>query len=271
MTNELDASDPTPHGRSGRPRRYILFNKPFGVLSTYGDAEGRSSLAAYIPPPDIHPAGQLDRDSEGLLFLTDDGDLAHRLSHPRHKLPKTYIVQVEGTPDEESLAQLRSGVPVKGEMTLPAEAEYLRAAPDLPPRSTPVRDQPGQPTGWLRIVLREGKKRQIRHMTAAVGHPTLRLMRVAIGPLTLNGLAPGQWRELAPDEIRNLWQAVGGRAAAQVGSGTPPQTRRPGGATEKPAQASRRQRLRMPQRGTPGAGGQPQERSPSRRRRWPGS
>ena len=135
------------------------------------------------------------------MLLTDDGRLAHALTDPRFKLPKTYFVQVENIPDTPALHNLRRGVLVKGEMTAPAEVELLPAAPALPPRSVPVRDNPAVPTAWLKIILREGKKRQIRHMTAAVGCPTLRIVRVAIGPLTLRGLQPGQWRELTEKEL----------------------------------------------------------------------
>jgi 23S rRNA pseudouridine2457 synthase len=135
------------------------------------------------------------------MLLTDDGRLAHALTDPSFKLPKTYFVQVERTPDAPALQKLRKGVLVKGTMTAPAEIELLPAAPELPPRAVPVREHPTIPTAWLKIVLREGKKRQIRHMTAAVSYPTLRIVRVAIGPLTTRGLAPGQWREVTPDEL----------------------------------------------------------------------
>jgi 23S rRNA pseudouridine2457 synthase len=184
--------------------RYLLFLKPYAVLSDFNDPEGRPTLADYILAPGVEPAGRLDADSEGLLFLTDDGRLAHALADPRFKLPKTYFVQVENIPDAAALNKLRRGVPVKGETTAPAEVELLPTAPDLPPRSVPVRENPVVPTAWLKIVLREGKKRQIRHMTAAVGCPTLRLVRVAIGPLTIRGLEPGQWRDLRPDELAAL-------------------------------------------------------------------
>lgn len=191
--------------------RYLLFFKPCDVLPDFADpdAAGRPTLAQYVPVLDVQPAGRLDRDSEGLMLLTDDGELAHRLTHPRYHLPKTYFVQVERIPDDRALAALRRGVLVKGEMTAPAEVELLPHAPDLPPR--PLGQPASVPTAWLRMVLREGKKRQIRHMTAAVGHPTLRLMRVAIGSLTLRGLAPGEWRELADKELNSLREALGWR------------------------------------------------------------
>ena len=188
--------------------RYLLFYKPYGVLSSFTDPEGRPALAAYIPVPGVYAAGRLDQDSEGLMFLTDDGWLNHRLTHPLHKQPKTYLVQVEGIPDESALQALRDGVLVKGERTAPAAAELLPQEPRLPERATPIRDWPSIPTTWLRMVLHEGKKRQIRHMTAAVGYPTLRLVRIAIGPLSLGNLQPGQWRDLTPAELFALRHAV---------------------------------------------------------------
>jgi len=184
--------------------RYLIFFKPYDVLSDFTDAAGRPTLADYALTPGVEPAGRLDADSEGLMLLTDDGRLGHALTDPDFKLPKTYFVQVENTPDTPALNKLRRGVLIKGELTAPAEVELLRTAPELPPRSVPVRDNPAVPTAWLKIILREGKKRQIRHMTAAVGYPTLRIVRVAIGPLTLRGLDPGQSRELTPDELAGL-------------------------------------------------------------------
>ena len=183
----------------------LLFNKPYGVLSAFTDREGRPTLAEYIPVPGVYAAGRLDLRSEGLLLLTDEGSLAHRLTHPRHKLPKTYWVQVEGVPTEAQLQALREGVVVKGRRTLPAEVGVI-PDPGLPPRPKPV--TPHGPTTWLQIVLREGKKRQIRHMTAAVGLPTLRLFRWAIGPLTVAGLRPGQWRYATSREVRALRRAL---------------------------------------------------------------
>jgi 23S rRNA pseudouridine2457 synthase len=184
--------------------RYLLFFKPYDVLPDFvdPDGEGRPTLAQYVLAPGVQPAGRLDRDSEGLMLLTDDGDLAHRLTHPRYHVPKTYFVQVERIPDDRALAALQRGVLVKGEMTAPAEVELLSSEPDLPPR--PIGHPASVPTAWLRLILHEGKKRQIRHMTAAVGHPTLRLVRVAIGPLTLHGLAPGESRALTEREVAAL-------------------------------------------------------------------
>lgn len=190
--------------------QYIALYKPFGVQTTFTDPEGRTALRDVAPdlPPDVYAAGRLDADSEGLLLLTDDGPLAHRLTSPAHGHPKTYLVQVEGIPDEAALAELRGGVVVKGERTRRAEAELLAYEPELPPRAKPV--TPHGPTAWIRLVLREGRKRQIRHMTAAVGYPTLRLVRVAIGPVQVGSLQPGEWRALTRAEIealQALWPA----------------------------------------------------------------
>ncbi|MCD6518895.1 MAG: pseudouridine synthase, partial [Anaerolineae bacterium] len=168
------------------------------------EGQGRATLADYIPFPDIYAAGRLDYESEGLLLLTDDGWLNHRLTHPRYEHPKTYLVQVEGIPSPEALEALRRGVLVKGRKTRPAEVELLSQAPSLWPRSVPIRQRKNIPTSWLRIVLREGRKRQIRHMTAAVGHPTLRLVRMAVGPVSLGRLNPGEWRELNEEELAAL-------------------------------------------------------------------
>ncbi len=185
----------------------LLFYKPYGVLSQFTDeGTGHCTLQAYIPVPHVYPAGRLDRDSEGLLLLTDDGRLAHALTHPRRHIEKTYWVLVEGEPTEQKLSALRRGVRIKGEyLTQPAQVRVI-PAPHLPPREKPV--TPHGATAWLEIGLREGKKRQIRHMTAAVGLFTLRLVRVAIGPLTFEGLQPGEWRFLQPKEMRALWRAT---------------------------------------------------------------
>lgn len=188
--------------------RYLVVFKPYRVLCSFTDPEGRATLADYVPVPAVYAVGRLDYDSEGLVLLTDDGWLNHRLAHPDYDHPKTYLVQVERVPDSEALRQLVQGVTVKGERTLPAEVTLLDKEPDLPERATPVRYRASVPTAWLRIVLREGKKRQVRHMTAAVGHPTLRLVRVAIGPLTLGSLQPGEWRPLSREELVALRATV---------------------------------------------------------------
>ncbi len=174
----------------------LRFNKPYGVLSQFRDKEGRPTLADFIRIPDVYPAGRLDHDSEGLLLLTDDGGLQHRLSDPAHKLPKTYWAQVEGEPDVAAIDQLRRGVLIDGNRTLPAEIRRI-PEPALWPRIPPIRVRKNIPAVWIEIVLTEGRNRQVRRMTAAVGHPTLRLVRVAIGPYTLEDLPPGTWREVA--------------------------------------------------------------------------
>lgn len=175
----------------------ILFNKPYGVLPQFTDERSptpRPTLSAYIAVPGVYPAGRLDLDSEGLLLLTDDGRLQARIADPRFKMPKTYLVQVEGDAQPEALEALRKGVRLKDGMTLPAEVERIEP-PDLWPRDPPVRFRKTVPDCWLRLTIREGRNRQVRRMTAAVGHPTLRLVRWRVGEWTLDGIAPGMWRE----------------------------------------------------------------------------
>ena len=184
--------------------RTLIFCKPYKVLSCFTDPAGRPTLADYIDVSGVYVAGRLDYDSEGLLLLTSDGKLAHQITHPRHKLKKVYLVQVENIPDEPALEQLRRGVVVKGKQTRPAQAELLTEEPNLFPRSEPIRYRSNIPTAWLRITLREGRKRQVRRMTAAVGYPTLRLVRVAIDSIALGDLTPGQWRDLTPAELKSL-------------------------------------------------------------------
>ena len=174
----------------------VLFNKPYGVLCQFRAVEGKLTLKDFISQPDVHAAGRLDADSEGLLVLTDDGSEQHRITDPRHKLPKTYYVQVEGEPDDTALAQLRKGILLNDGLTLPAEAARV-AAPDwLWPRDPPVRFRKNIPTAWMTLTLREGKNRQVRRMTAAAGYPTLRLIRYKIGPWSLDGLLPGMLQEI---------------------------------------------------------------------------
>lgn len=176
--------------------RLILLNKPYGVLSQFTEnTPGQQTLSGLIPLEGVYPAGRLDRDSEGLLLLTDDGRLQHRISHPSRKMPKTYWVQVEGTITEEALQQLKRGVLLKNGMTKPAQVRQMET-PVLPPRNPPVRERKHIPTCWISITLAEGRNRQIRRMTAAVGFPTLRLIRVQIGEWVLDDLQPGEWREI---------------------------------------------------------------------------
>jgi len=181
------------------PPRLILFNKPYGVLSQFTDRStgpGRATLSDFIDIPGVYPAGRLDRDSEGLLLLTDSGPLQARIADPKFKLPKTYLVQVEGDPADADLEPLRRGLHLKDGSTRPAEAELI-PPPDLWPRNPPVRFRKSVPDAWLKLTLREGRNRQVRRMTAAIGHPTLRLVRWSIGDWTLEGLQPGHWREAA--------------------------------------------------------------------------
>ncbi|UWR24030.1 pseudouridine synthase [Sulfitobacter sp. S190] len=183
---------------SGKGQRVIVFNKPYGVLSQFTDkgTEGspRPTLSAYIDEPGFYPAGRLDRDSEGLMVLTDHGPLQARISNPKYKLAKTYLVQVEGAVDDTALEALRKGVMLKDGMTKPAKAEKVAAPDDLWPRDPPVRFRKTVPDRWLRITISEGRNRQVRRMTAHVGLPTLRLIRVQVGDWQLNQLRPGAWR-----------------------------------------------------------------------------
>ena len=176
--------------------RLILFNKPYGVLSQFTDVKSpspRPTLSAYLDVPGVYPAGRLDQDSEGLLLLTDDGPLQARISNPRHMTAKTYWAQVEGEPTAEQLAHLRKGVALNDGLTLPAKAVEIDA-PELWPRDPPVRYRKSVPDSWIEITITEGRNRQVRRMTAAVGLPTLRLVRVRVGEWSLDGLKPGEWR-----------------------------------------------------------------------------
>ncbi len=174
----------------------ILFNKPYGVLSQFRDAAGRPTLAGFLDAPGFRVAGRLDRDSEGLLLLTDDGRLQQQIANPRHKQWKTYLVQVEGEIGEEAIRRLAGGLRLRDGLTLPARVRRI-PAPDLWPRQPPVRQRRNVADSWLEVALREGRNRQVRRMTAAVGFPTLRLVRIAIGDWQLGALAPGEWRREA--------------------------------------------------------------------------
>jgi 23S rRNA pseudouridine2457 synthase len=184
--------------------RYLAFFKPHDVLCQFSDAAGRTTLKDYVQVPGVYPVGRLDRDSEGLLLLTNDGALAHRLTDPRYEHPRMYLVQVERIPDPEAIETLRRGVMLSDGPTRPAEVDLLDTEPRLRDRLVPIRFRKHVPTSWLRVTLREGRNRQLRRMTAAVGFPTLRLVRVAIGPIVLSDLEPGQWRHLAETELEAL-------------------------------------------------------------------
>ena len=181
----------------------IIFNKPYGVLSQFTREHGHSSLADFDLPPGVYPAGRLDHDSEGLLLLTSEGSLQARIADPRHKMPKTYWAQVEKEINPEAVSKLRAGLVLKDGPTLPCGADLL-PDPGLAPRVPPIRFRKTVPTSWAEIILREGRNRQVRRMLAAVGFPVLRLLRRAIGPLTLEGLEPGQWRELTGKEVKSM-------------------------------------------------------------------
>jgi len=180
----------------------IALNKPFGVASKFSPEAGRRTLADYVPVRHVYPAGRLDTDSEGLLLLTDDGALQARIANPRHKLAKKYWAQVEGEPTDDALAALRAGIDLGDFVTKPAEARRISEPAGLWPRDPPIRYRAKIPTAWVELTLREGKNRQVRRMTARVGFPTLRLVRAAIGNVGLDGLAPGEWREVDPKDLR---------------------------------------------------------------------
>nr|WP_086938014.1 23S rRNA pseudouridine(2457) synthase RluE [Thaumasiovibrio occultus] len=191
----------TKSQRPKGPTKVILFNKPYNVLTQFTGEPGDQTLADFIPVKDVYPAGRLDKDSEGLLVLTNDGILQARLTQPSSKQAKIYWVQVEGEPSESALEQLRRGVELKDGMTLPAGVERIEN-PDIWPRVPPVRERKSIPTTWLAITLNEGRNRQVRRMTAHIGHPTLRLIRHKMADWTFEGLAPGEWREVPPPARR---------------------------------------------------------------------
>lgn len=184
--------------------RTLMLHKPYGVLPCFTDPHGRPTLAQYVSVPGVYAAGRLDQDSEGLMVLTSDGKLARSIMDPQHELSKVYLAQVERLPNDEALEQLRKGVILSGRRTKPAEVRLLVPNPQFPGRPVPIRFRKNVPTAWLQITLREGRNRQVRRMTAAVGHPTLRLIRIAIGPIMLGDLKPGEWRETTAAEVSML-------------------------------------------------------------------
>lgn len=185
--------------------QYIVFYKPYAVLSQFSSEPGKQTLKDFLNlPNDIYPVGRLDYDSEGLLLLTNDNQIKHKLTDPKFEHQKTYLAQVERIPTAQALQRLRDGVVIEGTKTKPAEVELLAGEPLLPPRSTPIRFRKTVPTAWLSMVLREGRNRQVRKMTAAIGHPTLRLIRIKIGSITIQQLQPGEWKEIALHDIIQL-------------------------------------------------------------------
>jgi 23S rRNA pseudouridine2457 synthase len=185
------------------PLTYLLLNKPFEVLTQFTDENERRTLKDFVPIPNVYPVGRLDYDSEGLVLLTDDKQLQHRLSDPKFKVEKTYWVQVEGVPTDEALDQLERGVLLQGKKTSPAKVRVLEGI-SLWERSTPIRFRANIPTSWVEIKISQGMNRQVRKMTAAVGYPTLRLVRVAIGTLKMDSLPPGEFRDLTTEEVTQL-------------------------------------------------------------------
>ena len=184
--------------------KYILFYKPCAVLSQFSPEQGKQTLKDFLSlPKDVYPVGRLDYDSEGLLLLTNDNAVKHELTDPKFHHPKTYLAQVERIPTEEALNRLRNGVAIEGKITQPVDVRLLTEEPNLPPRSVPIRFRKTVPTAWIEITLREGRNRQVRKMTAAVGHPTLRLVRIKIGSLGIGNLKPGEWNEVRKSEIVN--------------------------------------------------------------------
>ncbi|WP_299824067.1 pseudouridine synthase [uncultured Pontibacter sp.] len=215
--------------------KYYILNKPYEVLTQFTDEAGRATLKDYVPVPNIYPVGRLDYDSEGMVLLTDDKTLQHRLSDPQFKIEKTYWVQVDGIPTDEALTNLRLGVLIKGTKTSPAKVQLLEEEPNVWERSTPIRFRKNIPTSWIEIKISQGMNRQVRRMTAAVGYPTLRLIRPGIGPLTLGNLQPGEYRELTADEVTQLkglaakaTKVIGGKKPGTFGSKGKSSNKKPG-------------------------------------------
>lgn len=208
--------DKRPNVKRMPSPRTLAFNKPYGVLPCFTDAQGRPTLADYVKISNVYAAGRLDMDSEGLMLLTSDGALAHHITDPQHKLPKIYLAQVERVPSDEALKELRQGILLKGTRTRPAEVQLLSKPLEIPERAVPIRFRKSIPTAWLQITLREGLNRQVRRMTASVGHPTLRLIRIAIGSIVLGELKSGQCRELTKSEIEQISSSSQSLAKAQA-------------------------------------------------------
>ena len=246
--------------------RYVLFHKPYGVLSQFTPEDGARSLAEFDLPSGIYPAGRLDKDSEGLLLLTDDGPLIEQLLNPRNAKPKTYWALVERVPDEAALQRLRSGLRIEDYQTRPCQAKILAPQPEVPPRTPPVRVRKTVQDVWLEITLVEGKNRQVRKMTAAIGHPTLRLIRYAIGEWTLDGLAPGESRALPAPELATAPRpaATQGKPRASAAAGgtgrSAPRTARP---TDQDPPQGRDRRRTDPRPGNR-SGGRTTARRPAR-------
>ena len=192
-----------------RKLQYFILYKPYGVLCQFSDTQGRPTLSSLGKfPKDVYPVGRLDFDSEGLVLLTNDNELKHRLLEPKFKHPRTYLAQVERIPDENALDKLRNGILIEDKKTLPAQIKLLKEEPDIPPRSVPIRYRKNVPTSWIELTLFEGRNRQVRKMTAAVGHPTLRLVRIKIDNISIGNLQPGEFKGLSQTELANLLKRI---------------------------------------------------------------